>query len=234
MSRHDRRKGRFIPSQRDAAIDDVALRKLGTVSEFGFSESANIASTPTGIGAAPSTVNSAGEVRLRTIAGRHREKRQYRAIEQGIRNPLFVKEVLFSRRPNGRPIITSPHEKSRNRLMRLAALTAAACGLVFSQPALCAETAMFRGDPQHSGVYQTGPLRQFTGVKWKFKTNGYVVSSPALADGTVYFGSTDGALYAVDRDAGTLKWKAATGSRVVSSPAVANGIVYFGSYDGKF
>jgi outer membrane protein assembly factor BamB len=118
--------------------------------------------------------------------------------------------------------------------MRFAPLAAAVCMLMFGQPALCAETAMFRGDPQHSGVYRTVPLRQFTGVKWKFKTNGYVVSSPALADGVVYFGSTDGTLYAVDRDAGTLKWKAATGSRVVSSPAVANGIVYFGSYDGKF
>lgn len=118
--------------------------------------------------------------------------------------------------------------------MRFALLTAAVCAFVFAQPALCADTAMFRGDPQHSGVYQTAPLRQFSGVKWKFHTGGYVVSSPALADGSVYFGSTDGTMYAVDRETGTLRWKTATGSRVVSSPAVADGTVYFGSYDGFF
>jgi len=60
------------------------------------------------------------------------------------------------------------------------------------------------------------------------------VSSPAVADGVVYFGSTDGRLYAVDAAAGTQRWKFQTGSRVVSSPAIADGVAYFGSYDGDF
>ena len=60
------------------------------------------------------------------------------------------------------------------------------------------------------------------------------VSSPAVADGRVYFGSGDGNVYAVDVESGLLQWKFTTGDVVHGSPAVANGVVYVGSYDGKF
>jgi outer membrane protein assembly factor BamB len=95
-------------------------------------------------------------------------------------------------------------------------------------------SAMFRGNPSHTGVYDSAGVPKLTGVKWKFHTNGYVISSPAVADGTAYVGSTDGSLYAVDLQVGTQKWKFKTDARVVSSPAVEGGVVYFGSYDGKF
>jgi eukaryotic-like serine/threonine-protein kinase len=55
-----------------------------------------------------------------------------------------------------------------------------------------------------------------------------------VAGDTVYVGSGDHNLYAINLDAGTLKWKFKTGGRVNSSPAVAGGMVYFGSYDGSF
>ena len=93
---------------------------------------------------------------------------------------------------------------------------------------------MFRGNPQHSGVYQAAGVPKFSKVKWKFHTNGSVVSSPAVAGGVVYVGSSDGILYAVDLESGTLKWKFPTGSRVASSPAVDGGVVLFPSYDGNF
>jgi len=97
-----------------------------------------------------------------------------------------------------------------------------------------ADGAMFRGDLRHSGVYAgSGPL-QFSKVKWKFRTHGYVISSPAIANGVAYFGSTDHNLYAVDLETGAQKWKFQTESRVQSSPAVSDGVVYFGSYDGFF
>ncbi len=34
-------------------------------------------------------------------------------------------------------------------------------------------------------------------MKWKFETGGSVRSSPALAEGMVFFGSDDGHLYAL-------------------------------------
>ncbi len=44
-----------------------------------------------------------------------------------------------------------------------------------------ADTAMFRGDPAHSGVYDSAAAPALSTVKWKFKTSGKVLSSPAVA-----------------------------------------------------
>jgi outer membrane protein assembly factor BamB len=60
------------------------------------------------------------------------------------------------------------------------------------------------------------------------------MSSPAVADGRVYFGSGDGNVYAVDANTGLMLWKFPTQDVVHASPAVANGTVYIGSWDGNF
>ena len=39
-------------------------------------------------------------------------------------------------------------------------------------------------------------------VKWTFETGEAIVSSPAVAGGTVYVGSSDNFLYAVDVESG--------------------------------
>jgi len=96
------------------------------------------------------------------------------------------------------------------------------------------DSPMFRADPAHTGIYDAAGVPKFTKVKWKFQTGGRVFSSPAVVKDTVYFGSTDHYIYAVDLEGGALKWKSKTGSGVTSSPAVENGLVYFGSYDGVF
>ncbi len=93
---------------------------------------------------------------------------------------------------------------------------------------------MFRGTPSRSGVYAGPGVPAFTRVKWKFKTEGRIFSSPAIVDGVAFVGSTDGAMYAVDVETGTQKWKFQTDARITSSPAVSGGVVYFTSFDGKF
>jgi len=57
------------------------------------------------------------------------------------------------------------------------------------------------------------------------------ISSPAIANGKVYFGSGDGNVYAVDAKTGLLQWKFPTKDVVHASPAVAGGTVYVGSWD---
>jgi outer membrane protein assembly factor BamB len=94
-----------------------------------------------------------------------------------------------------------------------------------------ADAAMFRADAAHTGVY-AGPA-SIAGVKWKFKTGGKVFSSPAVAAGVVYFGSSDHNLYAVSEADGSPRWKFATEGAVNSSPAVVGGTVYFTSLDGN-
>lgn len=113
-------------------------------------------------------------------------------------------------------------------------LCAALWALQAVAPVFCQSPAMFRGNLAHSGVYDAEGIAAFTKVKWTFRTSGQVISSPAVSGGTVYVGSTDGSLYAVDRETGTQKWKFEAKSRIASSPAVAGGLVYFGAYDGNF
>jgi outer membrane protein assembly factor BamB len=93
---------------------------------------------------------------------------------------------------------------------------------------------MFRGGPEHLGIYESATAPSLASVAWKFKTQGRVVSSPLVVGDAIYVGSTDGNLYAVNRADGTLRWKFATRGAVNSSPAFANGVVFAGSVDGRF
>src|ERR1700733_6944614 len=90
------------------------------------------------------------------------------------------------------------------------------------------DASMFRGDPAHLGVYDSLTSPTLTAVLWKFQTKGKVISSPAVAAGMVYFGSSDGKMYALGSATGVLRWSVATNGPVTSSPLVAAGVVYFG------
>jgi eukaryotic-like serine/threonine-protein kinase len=67
---------------------------------------------------------------------------------------------------------------------------------------------------------------------WDFKTSYPVRSSPAIADGTLYFGSDDYLLYAIDAKTGKEFWHYDTDSPAGVSPLVDNGIVYYGAAGG--
>lgn len=92
---------------------------------------------------------------------------------------------------------------------------------------------MFRGDLRHTGqsAYKGA---QTDALKWSFKIDTRITSSPAIApDGTIYFGSVDGRLYAVNPD-GTAKWAFQAGNEITASPAIGNdGTIYIGSRDKK-
>lgn len=91
---------------------------------------------------------------------------------------------------------------------------------------------MFDHDAQHTGrsLYVEPAV---PALRWRFLTSAAIESSPAIGtDGTVYFGSWDGSVYAVYSD-GRLRWSYPTGSAINSSPALAlDGTVYVGSLDG--
>jgi outer membrane protein assembly factor BamB len=60
------------------------------------------------------------------------------------------------------------------------------------------------------------------------------LSSPTVVQDTVYVGSGDGNIYAIDAASGALRRKFRTGNVVHASPAVANDTVYIGSWDTFF
>ena len=72
-------------------------------------------------------------------------------------------------------------------------------------------------------------------ARWKFETEGPVVSTPAAVDGVLYIGSRDASVYALDPTESTVFWKrkvSALGD--VETPLVEkDGMLYFGANDRR-
>ena len=98
------------------------------------------------------------------------------------------------------------------------------------------------------GKYYVGSLDSYLyalnidngNVEWKTKTEGPILSSPAVTNGAVYFTSeepTEGALYKLDAATGAVVWKQQLvyeyqftgGNEMIGSPSVAAGLVFASS-----
>lgn len=91
--------------------------------------------------------------------------------------------------------------------------------------------AMFGCDLTRAGYsVSAGPCTN--NLLWTCETGGAIYSSPAVAEGKVYVGSSDNNVYAIDAETGNRVWNYTTGGWVDSSPAVADGGVFVGSWDG--
>ncbi len=94
--------------------------------------------------------------------------------------------------------------------------------------------SQFHFTPNHDGlnpyenVLNTHTVGNLS-LLWTYTTGGPVQSPPAVVNGVVYVGSTDGNVYALKASTGALLWSYTTFSPVV---AVSNGEVYVGSQEG--
>lgn len=68
---------------------------------------------------------------------------------------------------------------------------------------------------------------------WSFETGDRVFSSPTVVDGTVFVGSNDNNVYALDAESGDEQWAFETAGSIQSSPNVVDGTVVVGSDDTK-
>jgi outer membrane protein assembly factor BamB len=100
---------------------------------------------------------------------------------------------------------------------------------------------MFHYDAAHTGyVNAPGPTTNQT--LWTYTAGGWVLTSPVISNGIVYFSASDAGyhqgsnnnLIAVKASDGSKLWNYSVGGKIYSSPAVANDIVYFGSDDDAF
>lgn len=77
-------------------------------------------------------------------------------------------------------------------------------------------------------------------IRWTFKTDGPVHTTPAVSFGWVYAGSFDGHLYAINARTGNLAWKFKTTGRysypkgeVTGHPVAVGGVILFGARDNN-
>jgi outer membrane protein assembly factor BamB len=70
--------------------------------------------------------------------------------------------------------------------------------------------------------------------KWaEDNKGGWVIASPAVRDGVVYFPTSDGTQFkAITIATGALVWRTVNKAVSFSSPAIAGNLVYFGAHDG--
>ncbi len=72
-----------------------------------------------------------------------------------------------------------------------------------------------------------GPARR-PRVAWSRKLASGFVAAPVYDSGTLYAGSTDGTLFALDAASGEERWRFAAGGPIGASPALYNGRLFFG------
>jgi outer membrane protein assembly factor BamB len=91
---------------------------------------------------------------------------------------------------------------------------------------------VFRGNPLQTGVAASA-LADTLDIVWKIKTKDSIEGTAAIAGNTVYVGSMDEHLYALDLATGKVKWSYKMGP-VKAAVAVAGDAVYVGNADGIF
>jgi outer membrane protein assembly factor BamB len=93
---------------------------------------------------------------------------------------------------------------------------------------------MFRQNLNHNGFSPYDTSSNTGKLKWNFTTNDSIWSSPIIGpDGTIYIGSFDNKLYAINPN-GSEKWNFTTGLLIWSSPAISSdGTIYVGSKGNK-
>lgn len=122
-------------------------------------------------------------------------------------------------------------------------------GSINSTPAVSGGKVLFLS---YDGYFYA--LNQADGqLDWKFKTGGenkhyvkdyyngifkpdfwdFYLSSPTVSNNTVYFGSTDSSVYALEIESGKLIWNHKTGGNIHSSPSYYKNSLFVGCWDSK-
>ena len=96
-----------------------------------------------------------------------------------------------------------------------------------------ASWSIYRGDSNLSGT-SDAELSDSLRLKWSYKTGGEILASPVIGDRKIFIGSTDGNMYALNIEDGTLIWKFNTGDDIEASALLLDNNIYFGNLSGDF
>jgi outer membrane protein assembly factor BamB len=95
------------------------------------------------------------------------------------------------------------------------------------------DPTLYRGNPQRTGVFDFPAIRQDPGIRWQTKVSSTWLMPPVVADGTLYTGSGDGVLYALDAQTGQEIWLTGGFGQLENSGAVAGDTLVVGGYDKR-
>ena len=104
---------------------------------------------------------------------------------------------------------------------------------VAAKPTRPEDWTMFMSDLHFSGKSPDQILKPPLKLIWKFKTGGPIQGSPVVAYDTVYVGSNDQTLYALDAKQWGLKCNFKAGGAIRYTPAIWNNRVYFSARDNR-
>jgi outer membrane protein assembly factor BamB len=88
-------------------------------------------------------------------------------------------------------------------------------------------------DLPKSGSSPDTELHPPLAIGWKFTTAGAIVGGPIVAADTVFVGSRDGRLYALEAGRWGERWRFKAAGELHSSPAYADGVIVFADTKGK-
>lgn len=95
------------------------------------------------------------------------------------------------------------------------------------------EVAESLGIPAYSSLQGTRTPRGEIRPIWTFRCEDEVRGTPTVHGGSLYVGSYDNNLYAIEASTGKFQWKYPTEGGIVSRPAIFDGNVVFGSEDHR-
>jgi len=94
---------------------------------------------------------------------------------------------------------------------------------------------MFRGDAAQSGFSAVSKLPEKPALLWTFETGSDIASTATIVGGTVYVGTLDGELLALDlAGAKEPRWRYDAGGAIEAAPGVRDGRVFVGDDQGVF
>jgi len=96
---------------------------------------------------------------------------------------------------------------------------------------------MYQGGPSLSGSRETNQLTlgdDKEEIKWTYRAEGAISSSPAVTDEAVYVSTDDRRIVALARSTGLALWEYPAEAPTDSSPAVAGDLLYVALREGKF
>lgn len=93
-------------------------------------------------------------------------------------------------------------------------------------------TRNFGSDNNPIAEFLEGPESEVLRPNWEYETGGSIQAAPVYADGTLFFGSNNNQIYAVDSQTGDERWTFPAGETVRISPVLIAGQVVAANQDG--